>query len=264
MDFEEFKKSIDLYLDGELDTSTALKFQELVDTDSRCRELLEREERFRLLVREELSKDRASDTLRARVLKNIRRDDLRQRKTYVSGWRAAAAVLLAVLIGGGIYFQYDRRDLSRLVESSVKSHRIYSVVGEPAEYPAKDERTLLVWLQKRVPFPLVLPSLSGKDVEILGGRVWPLQNRQTALTFYRKGNNRLSLFTLDRRQVRLPRWGGKEIADQTVYLRGSGGYRVAVWQYERCVFALVGELPKGEFVRVLSNVFGSKVVRPQA
>ena len=55
MDFEAFKRSVNLYLDGELDSASTVKFQKWVETDPRCGAILEREEKLRLLIRETLS-----------------------------------------------------------------------------------------------------------------------------------------------------------------------------------------------------------------
>ena len=77
MDFEAFKRSVNLHLDGELDSASTVKFQKWVETDPRCGAILEREEKLRLLIRETLSKDKAPDPLRAGVLRDIRLSDRR-------------------------------------------------------------------------------------------------------------------------------------------------------------------------------------------
>lgn len=262
MDYTEFKKSIDLYLDGELDAPSSLKFQELVETDPKCRELLEREERLRSRVREELSRERAPERLRARVLKDIRREDLRQSLTSFSGWRAAAAVLLAVVIGGAVYLRYDQRELSRLMESSIRAHQLYAEVAKSTEFRADNERALLPLIQRSVEFRVAFPSLAQKDIKMLGGRITLLGDRKAALTFYARGNKRLSLFTLENRGVRLPGWGGKEINGRVVYFRESGGFRVAVWKDGECVYSAVGEITEGDLTKYLAAGF-REIVRPQ-
>jgi len=262
MNYEEFKKSVDLYLDGELDAASALKFQEAVEADPRCRELLEREESLRLRVREELSKEAAPDILWARIRRDLQREDLRHRVASVRGWRAAAAVLLAIVIGGAVYFQYDRRDLSRLVESSIRTHQLFARAGESVEFPAVNERTLLPLIQKRVDFPLALPALVHNDIQMIGGRIGLVAERKSALTLYRKGDNPLSLFTLESRSVRLPRWGGKEINGRLVYFRDSGDFRVAVWKDGECAYSLVAPLREEDLTRYLAASF-REIVRPQ-
>ena len=261
MDFEEFKRSVDLYLDGELDSASTLKFQEWVDTDPRCRALLEREERIRLRVREELSREIAPDTLRASVLRDLRRSDRSSVKTYFTGWRAAAAILLAVLIGGGFYFRYDSRDLVRIVEGSIRSHRIYSRAGDLLDFRAANERSLLPKLQERVRFAMALPSLTRNNLEMMGGRICLLIDRQAALTFYRKGNSRLSLFTVDQKNIRLPKLGGKEIDGRVVHFLESGNYRVAVWKDGECLYSLVAQLDERDLSKYLAAGFKQVVTR---
>ncbi|MDP6086187.1 MAG: hypothetical protein QGF68_09110 [Nitrospinota bacterium] len=261
MDFEAFKRSVNLYLDGELDSASTVEFEKWVETDPRCGAILEREEKLRLLIREELSKDKAPDTLRAGVLRDIRRNDRASAKTHFTGWRAAAAVLLAVLIGGGFYFRYDNRDLTRIVEGSIRSHRIYSRGGDLIDFRAADERALLPKMQERVRFAMALPSLTRNDLEMVGGPVCVLIDRQAALTFYRKGDNRLSLFTLDKRNVRLPNWGGKEIDGRVVHFLESGNYRVAVWKDGKCVYSLVARLEERDLSKYLAAGFKEVVTR---
>jgi anti-sigma factor RsiW len=261
MDYKEFKNSIDLYLDGELDPAATLKFQELADADPACRDLLDREEKLRLLVREELSAEQAPDMLRAKILRGIRREDRRQRRTYFTGWRAAAAILVAILIGGGAYLRYDQRDFSNIVTSSVNSHRIYAVSGEPAEYKASNERDLLPSLQRRVQFAMALPSLAQDDIRMEGGRICLLLDRKSALIFYRRANNRLSLFATDQRDIRLPNWGGKSIDGRVVHFQEAGDYRVAVWKDGQCVYSLVAKLDEGQLTKYLAAGFKEVVAQ---
>ncbi len=261
MDFEAFKRSVNLYLDGELDSASAVEFRKWVETDPRCGAILEREEKLRLLVRETLSKDKAPDTLWAGILRDIRRSDRRSARGYVTGWRSAAAILLAVLIGGGFYFRYNNRDLTRIVEGSIRSHRIYSRANDLIDFRAADERALLPKMQERVRFAMALPSLTRNNLEMMGGRVCVLIDRQAALTFYRKGDNRLSLFTLDQRNVRLPNWGGKEIDGRVVHFLESGNYRVAVWKDGKCVYSLVARLDERDLGKYLAAGFKEVVTR---
>jgi anti-sigma factor RsiW len=252
MDYPEFKRSIDLYLDGELDSESTLKFQEMMESEPKYRDLVEREERLRLRVREELSQDRAPDLLRAKILRGIRREDRSHRMTYITGWRVAAAVLLAVLLGGGVYFQYDRQDLSHLVQNSVQSHELYTSSGSPVEFAANTENALLPKLKERMQFAMALPSLSQNNFKMKGGRICLLVNRKSALVFYQRGDERLSLFMISKKDIRLPAWGGREIQGRSVYFQESEGYRVAVWKDRDCIYSLVAQADENQLAKYLT------------
>jgi len=255
MDYAEFKRSVDLYLDGELDSESTLRFQELLESEPKYRELVEREERLRLRVREELSQERASDMLRAKILRGIRREDRSRRTAYVTGWRAAAAVLLAVLIGGGFYLRYDRRDLSHLVQNSINSHQMYMTSGSPVEFVASNENALLPKLAERLRFAMALPSLSENNLEMKGGRICLLVNRKSALVFYQHGNQRISLFLISKHNIRLPTWGGREIEGRSVYFQESAGYEVAVWKDRDCIYTLVAQADENQLAAYLTTGF---------
>ncbi len=261
MDFQGYRKSIDLYLDGELDSASILKFQEWLDNDPRCRELLEREENLRMKVREALSSEHAPDTLGAGIRRTLRKEEKGGAKRFFTGWRAAAAILLAVIIGGGFYFQQDQRDMKNIVNSSINSHRMYSQAGDLMDFQASDESGLIPKLQQRVEFAVTLPSLAQDDIAMVGGRICILIDRQSALAFYKKGPRRLSLFAVDQKDIRLPSWGGKNINDRMVYFHQSGGYRVAVWKDGECIYSLVAQLEERDMTRYLTTGF-KRVIAP--
>lgn len=106
---------------------------------------------------------------------------------------AAAAVLLAFAVGGGVgWFARDASaaiasasdPIAEMREEALAAHRLYiGEVRHPIEVRA-EENHLLPWLSRRIGMTLRAPDLSKFDLKLLGGRLLPCVDGPAALLMY--------------------------------------------------------------------------------
>jgi len=103
-------------------------------------------------------------------------------------WLAAAAVLLAFLVGGATGW-YGRGALQppepgqTVTADALEAHKLYiSEVRHPVEVAA-NENHLLPWLSRRVGSTLRAPDLSTFGLKLMGGRLLPWQPGKPAALF---------------------------------------------------------------------------------
>ena len=119
------------------------------------------------------------------------------------GWTAAAAVVLALAIGGaagwmarGASAAGPTAGLEAVADEALAAHQLY--VGEvrhPIEVKAT-ETHLLPWLSRRLGLPITrAPDLQSFDLTLLGGRLLPGENGPAALFMYESGSGeRITLY----------------------------------------------------------------------
>lgn len=116
----------------------------------------------------------------------------------------AASLALAIGLGGGLLLgrsglpfggqEDDRADI--IARAGYRAHKMYTAeVRHAVEVPASDKDHLVSWLSKRVGAPLKAPDLSADGLQLLGGRLLPVQGEPAAQMMYEAANGeRYTLF----------------------------------------------------------------------
>lgn len=168
-------------------------------------------------------------------------------------WRVAAAigwVLVGGLVGYGVRGVGPPVDASSagLVRSAAIAHAVYSPeVRHPVEVGVDQEAHLAQWLSKRLGTAVLAPHLQSIGYSLLGGRLLPAEGGAAAQFMYEDGaGKRVTLYV--RRGVK----EGKE----TAFRYGTeGGLSVFYWIDRNAGYALSGELPKDELLRIATAVY---------
>jgi anti-sigma factor RsiW len=119
---------------------------------------------------------------------------------------AAAAVLLAFAIGGGVgWFAHEASaaittaadPVTEMRDEAFAAHRLYiGEVRHPIEVRA-EENHLLPWLSRRIGTTLRAPDLSKFDLKLLGGRLLPCNGSPAALLMYENAaGERVTLYAM--------------------------------------------------------------------
>lgn len=124
-------------------------------------------------------------------------------------WRVpalAAALALAIGLGGGWQlgrsgwpFAADGQDFGEVVaRAGYAAHRLYTAeVRHPVEVGAGEEDHLVSWLSKRLDSPLKAPDLQAQGLNLLGGRLIPVDGRPAAQLMYEGASgDRFTLFAM--------------------------------------------------------------------
>jgi anti-sigma factor RsiW len=129
--------------------------------------------------------------------------DARRRAAW-TGPALAASLALAVGLGAGWYLGQsglattgvgeDRADV--IAYEGYRAHKLYTrEVRHPVEVDASEEKHLVTWLSKRIEAPLRAPNLAGEGLELLGGRLIPVDGEPAAQLMYETATgDRYTLF----------------------------------------------------------------------
>ncbi len=244
MDCTEAGMLIPLLLDDELDAEQSLRLEGHLDVCSHCQQELEREGELRLALRRAAERVVAPAALRARIA-----DELSQSQTTERRWTrwvpmAAAAVFMMFLGFEGLY-----PDTSRDLEAVTARH----ARNLPMDVAAGEWREVQSYLNGRLPFSVRKPALRpARGMNLEGGRVTQLGNREAAWVRYRMRDGRVSMFVYqDSRAAEsdlspLYRMGKKRVSMDRMR-----GLNIARWRDGDLVYSIVTDLPESDLRAVL-------------
>jgi anti-sigma factor RsiW len=191
------------------------------------------------------------DPLLAEPIHEYRRMLIGSRRSRAKAFAAALAWIivgasLGWLLRGQVMVKSAREiDFPR---QAALAHAVYTPeVRHPVEVTAEQEEHLVRWLSKRLGNPLQVPHLVDLGYELVGGRLLPGDQGPVAQFMYQEGSGkRLTLY------IKTDPSSERETAFR-YYQQG----KVAVfyWLDRRLSYALSGELPKEELLKVANTIY---------
>jgi anti-sigma factor RsiW len=168
--------------------------------------------------------------------------------------KAFAAALAWIVVGGVLGWLLRGQTIGTATRESdfpkqaALAHAVYTPeVRHPVEVTAEQEEHLVRWLSKRLGNTLKVPHLADFGYELVGGRLLPGDQGPVAQFMYQEASGRrLTLY------IRTDPSSERETA-----FRYSQQGKVAVfyWLDRRLSYALSGELPKEELLKVANTIY---------
>jgi anti-sigma factor RsiW len=163
---------------------------------------------------------------------------------------AVAWIMVGGLLGWVLRSQTavtSARDVD-FARQAALAHAVYTPeVRHPVEVSAEQEEHLIRWLSKRLGNTLKVPHLLDLGYELIGGRLLPGDKGPVAQFMYQEASGkRLTLY------IRTDPGSERETA-----FRYSQQGKVAVfyWLDRRLSYALSGEMPKDDLLRIANTIY---------
>jgi anti-sigma factor RsiW len=202
---KDWRRQLDLYLDGELGSSEAAGLSVHVRGCPDCAgEMLERVQ-LKRSVQMAGKRYAPSAELRSKIAKQI---SARSGVGNVRKWRLVLVPVLAILIAAFLLTAYfERRGAAqRRVYSELADLHVATLASStPVDVLSTDRHTVKPWFQGKVPFTFNLPELAGSNFTLLGGRVFYLEQTPGAHLIYQMRKHEISVFILPERADEMQR-----------------------------------------------------------
>jgi anti-sigma factor RsiW len=202
---EEWRKQLDLYLDGELPGSESGALNAHVRECPACAGAML--ERVQLKRSVEMAGKRyaPSAELRSKITKQISSNS---RMGSARRWRLAfipafAILVIALLLGS--YVTQQRTARRRVYSELADLHVATLASSTPVDVLSTDRHTVKPWFQGKIPFTFNLPELTGSNFTLIGGRVFYLQQTPGAHLIYQIRKHEISVFILPDRAAEVQR-----------------------------------------------------------
>ncbi len=237
MNCTEFESHLHPYVDGELAVGAAVAADAHAAECAGCRELAERERRFRQLLRRQ-PRESAPPEFREAIRTRLRRD---ARRLAVRPWLVApAAAVVAALV---LALWPAMRPSAPLVSELVDKHIAYAQIDQPAEFVSTDRLAVEGWFRQRAALRVTVSDYSPSGIRLVGARLADAGEQKAAYVLYEKGHTLMSVFTVPV-STRDPVPGGKRVSyrGHDYMTMDRKGYRTVSWTDGNTVFGLVSML----------------------
>lgn len=169
---------------------------------------------------------------------------------------AACWLGLGFVAGHGLRTTGDRPGMQALAQRAAVAHAVYAPeVRHPVEVGAEQEAHLVQWLSRRLGTSLKTPRLGALGFDLVGGRLLPGQDGPVAQFMYQDGSGR-----------RLTLYVGHDREHEASAFRYAQEGKLAVfyWLDGRFGYALSGELPRAELLRLAEIAYRDLTAIPPA
>jgi anti-sigma factor RsiW len=202
---EEWRKQLDLYLDGELASSEAGNLLSHVRECPDCAAAMLERVQLKRAVQVAGKRYAPSSELRSKITKQI---SAKSGAGNVRRWRLALVPVLAMLIAAlllSAYFGRERAAQRRVYSELADLHVATLASSTPVDVLSTDRHTVKPWFQGKIPFTFNLPELAGSNFTLLGGRVFYLEQTPGAHLIYQIRKHEISVFILPERADEMQR-----------------------------------------------------------
>jgi len=255
MDCTELERSVDVWLDGELEDRDRAELERHLDRCTRCRSLADARTRIRAALRQRMREAMGPDTRQGRAPPELR-DRIVMALAHERRpiWRRALAPLpvaaMAACALGALVVVATRSDDAFAQEAINKHHR-----DLPLEVTAASvgEMGLPGWFDGKLDFRPTPPRFHATGVKVIGARLSHLRELPAAYYRYALPHGQAGLFIVDDPDRKLDT-SGREVqvgGDTTVHLVNSRGYNVAVWRDDEIVYSLVADLDEQDLFQLV-------------
>jgi len=258
MNCREAQRFVQVFVDGELDPHQVLEIESHLETCPTCRNVAEFETWFKGEVRACVSSVATPSELNARVRSALGRAERQDRVRAVAATGAVFAGLAACIVAAVLLPDWLVRR-ANVDEAPLATPFIDDVArGHSRNYPAEvsgpDAVSVGRWFENKVDFAVTPPSFPENRVELVGGRLSHVGNRQAAQILYERDGRRISVIVFETHGIEPSDARRLRAGPRTVYVGGSRGYNVAMWQQGDIAYAVSSDLEEPEMVRLVSSV----------
>ncbi len=266
MDCRELERTLEPYLDGELEA------RELAEADAHlarcapCRDFLEARSRARALVRARLREamgpggeaGRAPEALRARIAEALERE---RRSPWRRAFSPIPLAALAACAAGVLVVLAGHSASDPLVEETVRKHARDLPLELSAAAVTAD--AIPAMLASKLDFYPRPPRFRAPGLSLVGARLSTISDRPAAYMRYQTPHGHMGLFIIDDPGGEVGRMGrAVKVGPATVRLMNSRGYNVAVWRQREIVYSLVSDLDESDLVRLVETAHAAPAQAP--
>jgi anti-sigma factor (TIGR02949 family) len=239
MNCAEREADLQAFLDGELEPSEALMFQQHVEKCPSCQSRLQFFQELRAQLRTHAAAYRAPKSLKEHLGSRLRRAQRRRRHL----WHAVVAVIaIALLVGvGGIVWMATDQTMPPLLTELIAAHEAIIHGQATLSLSSDDIGTVRRWFSDRLSFRPRIPAAEWEGFHLLGARILALSDHEGAFLLFGRDDHRVSLVSLPNLS-HLPRFSKQVKLDGiTFWLSIQGVYTIILWSEEGVLSAMVSD-----------------------
>jgi mycothiol system anti-sigma-R factor len=246
------------YLDGELDLSASLEFEQHLEACERCARSLKNQAGLRSLVKESGPYYPAPARLRKQIRSSLRKAGKVENRPAAFSWKwvvVAALVACALFAGLSTWRVLNRRALAQddvLAQELVSDHVRSLMVDHLTDVNSSDQHTVKPWFDGKLDFAPPVKDFADQGFPLLGGRLEYVNGRTVAALVFQRQKHYINVFI----------WPVEHGADSGTQLTVRQGYNLAHWTKSGMTFWAVSDLNGGD-LEALSKLIQEQTPPPK-
>ena len=219
-------------LDGELDASQQIAFEEELRRSPELAAEYERLRALKALIREHAPREAAPERLRARIeaLAALAPAATRPVRSAPRWPALAAGVVVAAALAG---YWAGRAGGDPQLAALVSGYQRAALSGQPFDVASSDRHTVKPWLAARAPLGALVLDLAADGFPLVGGRIDILDSRPVPTLVYRRREHLIAVTELPLSQA----GGGAATLE---------GYHVVRWRDRERAYVAISDLDASE------------------
>jgi anti-sigma factor RsiW len=247
---DEDRLLLNALADGELDAAATLTLEARIEGDpdlkAECERIIEAKSAMQRLGRPAVSEE-FRQRIEAPARPQAENGPPTSRPAYRpanGGWRnmAAAALVGAVLSGGGTYLLTASKPTDTLEAAVTASHMRSLLAASPVDVASSDRHTVKPWLDTKLGVSPPAIDLTDKGFELVGGRVDVIGGRSVPSLVYRHREHLISLIASPA--------GPDAVATEAVSF-DAGGYHMVKWTDKSFSYWAISDLEPSELLELV-------------
>jgi anti-sigma factor RsiW len=260
MECRDVDRLADLSLDGETDGSEQADIVGHLTVCPSCRQKHEGRSwfhgRLRAKLRESSDDLVAPPALRSQIATQLRVHD----RHVLPGLRLSRTVPATLALGTIVILSWSVSNAPELDPEEPVAHHSRNL---PPEVRARDGEKLQQLFKRNLRYPVRVPRLAqpsdngAATVQLVGGRLSNIQNRDAAYIMYDDRGARISLFAYPNEggRVSVPKdFQERRIGNRNVMVGKHRGYNVVAWESGDVLYSLVSEVDPTELMQLASTI----------
>ena len=230
MSTESHRLLLHAYLDGELDTASAVAVRAQIEASPRLKAELAGARTLQRMLRTHFAPEPVSAPVRARIEAAL---GTHGRRTPPS-WRALAASLVgAVVLSSSATFLALRPNADNVRGALLDSHMRALMAGEPVDVTSGERHVVKPWFNGRIPQAPRVVDLAPQGFALLGARIDVIDRKPVPTLVYGRRLHKISLTALE---------GTVRIDTR----RSDHGYNIASWSDGDVTYVATSDLNSAE------------------
>ena len=231
------------YLDGELDLVRTVEFEEHLKVCADCAADIREQQVMRQSLRSSNLYERAPEKLRSRIRAEVSGDSVQRkiipmsRRSALAWFAAAAAIVIAFILGGRLIPQMGTQRQTNLIAQEIVSSHIRSLQpGHLFDVQSTDQHTVKPWFDGKIDFAPPVVDLTPEGFPLVGGRLDYVDGRSVSALVYRRRLHYINLFV----------WPSAGSESTPTALQVREGYNILHWAQSGMTFWAVSDLAGDE------------------
>jgi anti-sigma factor RsiW len=197
MNCEEARRSLDAYVDGELDLTGQLGIETHLAECAACQDSAARIANFGSIVRTNMQTYKAPSELKAKIRAALRKEDMPRLEWLAGRGRRLAYAAVLIVLSSALAWSWFSRSPGKddgLVAEAISNHSRSLMVSHLVDFASSDQHLVRPWLNGKLDYSPPVPDLTQAGYTLIGGRVDILERRSVAAVVYQRGKQVINLF----------------------------------------------------------------------